>query len=527
VGNNDVIIIGAGHNSLVAAGYLAQAGRRVVVLEKRSMVGGVATTEEHFPGFKISPCADTAGYLSDEVKADLKLDSQVEIIPLDPVASSPEPDGSHLTIWRDTTRTVKGIERFSTADAAKYPTFVEKMAKNAAVVAGLLKLTPMDLPSVGLADLRAMLGLAGPILKLGRKNINELLRVLPMPIEDLLNEWFESGVLKGAIAASAVKDISWGPQEAGTAFTFLYNWALSDTGLFRSASLVKGGIGELTKAMAETARGFGAQIRTDAEVESINVEQGKVTGVTLTNGENIQADLVVSGASPRTTFLELLDARYLDASFVRHVHNIKYRGSASRMQFTLNGLPEFSALAGGETQGYLCGPIQIAPSIEHLQRAFDCTKYGSPSKAPYLDIVIPTVADPSLAPSGKHIMSVTVKYTPYALRDGNWRTQGDEVAKLVVDTIAEYAPNFRDLIVDQRMITPTDLETVYDLPEGNTNHGEMTLDQFFHMRPIPGYARYRTPVEGLYLCGAGCHPGGGVTGLPGRNAAREILKDAK
>jgi phytoene dehydrogenase-like protein len=527
VGNNDVIIIGAGHNSLVAAGYLAQAGRRVVVLEKRSIVGGVATTEEAFPGFKISPCADTAGYLSDEVRTDLKLDSQVEIIQIDPIASSPEPDGSHLTIWRDTARTVKEIERFSAADAAKYPAFVEAMTKNAAVVEGLLKLTPMDLPSVGLADIRAALSLARPVLKLGRKNINDLLRVLPMPVEDLLNEWFESEVLKGAIAASAVKDVTWGPQEAGTAFTFLYNWALSDTGLFRSASLVKGGIGELTRAMADTARGFGAEIRTDAEVQSINVERGKVTGVMLANGENIQAGVVLSGASPRTTFLELLDARCLDASFMRHVHNIKYRGSASRMHFTLNGLPEFTALAGSETEGYLRGVIQIAPSIAYLQRAFDCTKYGRPSDAPYLDIAIPTVADPSLAPVGKHIMSVTVKYTPYTLREGNWRSKGDELAKLVVDTISEYAPNFRGLIVDQSLITPTDLETVYDLPEGNTNHGEMTLDQFFHMRPIPGYARYRAPVEGMYLCGAGCHPGGGVTGLPGRNAAREILKDAK
>jgi len=508
VGNNDVIIIGAGHNSLVAAGYLAKAGRRVVVLEKRSVVGGVATTEEIFPGFKISPVADTAGYFSDKVRADLKLDSQVEIIPLDPIVSSPGPDGSHLTIWRDTARTVKEIERFSPADAAKYPAFVEQMTKSVAVIKGLLELTPIDLPNVGLTDLRAALGLAGPLLKLGRKNINNLARVLSMTVEDLLNEWFESEVLKGAIAASAVKDITWGPQEAGTAFTFLYNWALSDNGLFRSASLIKGGIGELTKAMAETARGFGAQIRTDAEVESINVDQGKVAGVTLVNGENIQASVVVSGASPRTTFLELLDARYLDASFVRHAHNIKYRGSASRMHFTLSGLPQFPALARGETQSALRGPIQIAPSIAYY-------------------IVIPTVADPSLAPSGKHIMSVTVKYTPYALRDGDWGSRRDEIAKLVVDTIAVYAPNFRGLIIDQRMISPTDLETVYDLPEGNTNHGEMTLDQFFHMRPIPGYARYRTPVEGVYLCGAGCHPGGGVTGLPGRNAAREILKDTK
>ncbi len=527
MGNNEVVIIGAGHNSLVAAGYLAQAGRRVVVLEKRSVVGGVASTEEIFPGFKISPCADTAGYLSREVAADLKLDSQVEIIPLDPIASSPEPDGSHLTIWRDTARTVAEIERFSSADAAKYPAFVEKMTKMAGVIGGLLKLTPMDLPDVGFADLRAALGLAGPIFKLGRKNVNDLLRVLPMPVEDLLNEWFESEVLKGAIAASAVKDITWGPQEAGTAFTFLYNWALSDTGLFRSASLVKGGIGELSRAMADTARGFGAEIRTDAEVRSIDVEEGQVAGVTLGNGESIRASVVVSGASPRTTFLRLMDARRLDASFVRHVRNIKYRGSASRIHFTLNGLPEFAAFSGGETEGHLRGPIQIAPSIAYLQRAFDCTKYGRPSSAPYLDIVIPTVADPSLAPGGKHILSATLKYTPYALREGSWESTAKELEKLVEDTIAEYAPNFRGLVEDRRMLTPIDLERIYDLPEGNTNHGEMTLDQFFHMRPVPGYARYRTPVKGMYLCGPGCHPGGGVTGIPGRNAAREILADAK
>jgi len=527
VGNNDVVIIGAGHNSLVAAGYLAKAGRRVVVLEKRSVVGGIATTEEIFPGFKVSPCVDSAGYLSDEVKADLKLDSQVEFVALDPIASSPELDGSHLTIWRDTARTVKEIQRLSAADAAKYPEFVKQMSKIAGVVKGLLELTPMDLPNVTLADVRAALSLVGPVLKLGRKNINELLRVLPTPVEDLLNEWFESEVLKGAIAASAVRDVTWGPQETGTTFTFLYNWALADTGLFRSASLVKGGIGQLTKAMAETARGFGAEIRTDAEVKSINVENGKVTGVTLANGETLSAGVVVSGASPRTTFLELLNPRTLDVSFVRHAQNIKYRGSASRMHFALRGLPVFPALEGGETQGYLRGTVQIAPSIAYLQRAFDHTKYGRPSSAPYLDIVVPTVADPSLAPSGQHIMSVTVKYTPYALRDGDWASNADAVSKLVVDTICEYAPDFRALIVDQKLITPAELESVYGLPEGNLNHGEMTLDQFFHMRPIPGYARYRTPVEGVYVCGPGCHPGGGVTGLPGRNAAREILKDAK
>jgi phytoene dehydrogenase-like protein len=527
VGKYDVIIIGAGHNSLVAAGYLAKAGRQVVVLEKRDVVGGTAVTEEAFPGFKISPCADSAGYLSPQVRRDLKVDSHVEILPIDPIASSPEPDGSHLTIWRDTARTVKEIEHFSKADAAKYPEFVKLMQKIAGVVGGLLNMNPPDLPSVGFADIRGGLSLAGPLLKLGRMNINELLRVLPMPIEDLLNEWFESPVVQGAIAASAVKDVTWGPQEAGTVLTFFYNWGLSDNGLFRSSSIPKGGMGALSDALASAAKGFGAEIRTGAEVAKVNMAQNRVTGVTLANGEQIEASRVVSGASPRTTFLDLVEPRYLDSTFIKHVHNIKYRGSTARVHLALRDLPTFPALAGSDAAAHLRGPIQIAPSIAYLQKGFDCTKYGRCSDAPYLDILIPTLTDPSLAPSGQHIMSITAKYAPYNLRDGDWGSQKEAFADLVIDTLAEFAPNIRELILHKKIITPVDLETVYSLPEGNMNHGDLTLDQFFHMRPIPGFAQYRTPVDGLYVCGAGCHPGGGVTGIPGRKAASAILKDGK
>ena len=333
-----------------------------------------------------------------------------------------------------------------------------------------------------------------------------------MPSADLLNEFFESDAVRGAIGASSVLNISWGPQEAGTAYTLLSNWSQSGTGLFRSAGVVKGGMGALTAALADTARGFGAEIRTGAPVSEVIVQEERVTGVRLASGEEHTAATVVSNADPRTTFCELLEPRHFDALFMRHVKAIKYRGSA---------------LAGVDATARLRGPIQIAPSLDYVQKAFDCTKYGEYSRFPYLDLLIPTLSDPSLAPAGQHLLSITAKYAPYALDEGDWSAQKQAFADVVIDTLAEYAPNIRDVITDRAVLVPSDLERVYGLPEGNPNHGEMTLDQFFHMRPIPGYARYRTPIAGLYLCGAGTHPGGGVTGIPGQNAAREILKDSK
>ncbi len=522
----DVIVIGAGHNGLVAAAYLAKAGRRVLVLEQRDSIGGAAVTEEIFPGFRVSTVADGGGYLSARVRQDLKVDSRVETVPSEAVAFCPQPDGSQLTIWRDGARTADEIARFSQADAEAYPGFVELMTRIADVLGALMEVTPPDLPEVGMRDLRAGLGLFGSLRRLGRKRIGELLRVLPMPADDLLNEFFESPVVKAAIGASSVLNISWGPREAGTAFTLLGNWALSGTGLFRSASVVKGGMGALTKALADAARGFGAEIRTGAPVEKAIVREGRAAGVKLASGEEIEAGIVVSNADPRTTFHQLLEPRKLDASFMRHVRAIKYRGSAARIHLALRELPEFRALAGGDPAA-LQGPIQLAPSLDYVQRAFDCTKYGRCSEHPYLDLLIPTLSDPGLAPEGQHLLSITARYAPYELREGSWDAHRETFADVVIDTLAEYVPGIRDTILHRHVLTPTDLESRYGLPEGNPNHGEMTLDQFFHMRPIPGYARYRTPVAGMYVCGAGCHPGGGVTGLPGHNAAREILADQK
>jgi len=531
LGSYDAIIIGAGHNGLVTAGYLAKAGRRVLVLERRNLVGGAAVTEEIFPGFKVSSVADGCGYLSAAVRRDLELDSRVEMIDSEVVAFSPQPDGSQLTIYLDTAKTVREIARFSKADAEAYPQFIELMQALAGVVGALGHMTPMDLPEVSFGDLRGALRLLGPGRKLGRKRISELLRILPMPAADILNEYFESGAVKAAIGANSSLGVSFGPQESGTAYTMLHSWALSGNGLFRSAGVIKGGMGTLCDAIANAATGFGAEIRTDAPVASISVEDGRATGVELESGEELAANTVVSNADPRTTFNRLLDPRNLGTKLLRHVSNIKFGGTGLRIHLALSGLPQFTSLSAagsdGDSRAQLGAPIQIAPSLDYIERAYDCSKFGRFSDAPFLDVLIPSVLDPSAAPAGQHLMSITAKYGPFELREGNWDTQKEAFADLAVNTLAEYAPDIRDLIQQRHVLSMPDLERVYGLPEGNPNHGEMILNQFFHMRPIPGHARYRAHIEGLYLCGAGCHPGGGVTGVPGHNAAREILKDMK
>lgn len=527
MGNYDAIIIGAGHNGLVAAAYLSKAGRRVLVLERRDQVGGAAVTEEIFPGFKVSTVADGGGYVSAKVRRDLKLDSHVETVQSDAVAFCPQPDGSQLTIWRDTEKTIQEIARFSKADAEAYPKFLDLMNAIAAVVGGIMEMTPPDLPEVKFSDIRAGVGLLGPVWKLGRKRIPELLRVMPMSTTDLLNEYFESGAVKGAIGANCVLGLSYGPMESGTALTLAIGWAHSGTGLFRSAGVVKGGIGALTAAMADAARGFGAEIRTGAAVAKIVVEDGKATGVQLEAGEQLGAPVVVSAADVRSTFHGLVNPTSLNASFMNHVDCIKYRGSGTRIHLALRGLPEFTSLSGSDAAARLRGPIQIAPSLEYIEQAYDCTKYGEYADRPYLDMLIPSLSDPSLAPDGQHILSITAKFGPYQLAEGSWDERKEAFADVAVDTLAEYAPNIKDLILQRAVISPLDLERTYGLPEGNPNHGEMTLDQFMHMRPIPGFARYRTPIGGLYLCSVGTHPGGGVTGIPGHNAAREILNDHK
>jgi phytoene dehydrogenase-like protein len=521
----DVIVIGGGVNGLVAGAYLARAGRKVLLFEKKDVLGGIAVTEEIFPGYKFSSLVDGAGYLAPAISVDLKLSQHgLEIILSSPVVYSLQPGGQNLLISQDVSATSAEIAKFSTEDARAYPEFVELLGKISAVVEGLLHMTPPDLPEFGLENILNFRPLLNPIREIGRVDFAQVLRVLPMPVADLLNEWFESEVVKGAIAASALLNTSLGPQEAGTGYNLLYNWAGSNNGLFRSNGNILGGMGALSQALVSAAKTLGVEMRTDSPVEKIIIKNGIAAGVELENGNRYTAKKVVSATNTNTTFLNLIDPYYLDQTFVRHLKNIKFRGTTARAHYVLAELPGFQGL-NGNAQDLLSGHLQISPTITYLQKAYDPVKYGRYTKDPYLDIFIPTITDPSLSSDGAHLMSVTVKFIPYHFREGDWESSRDDLAQLVTNKIAEYAPGFEKSIKHQKVLTPLDIERDYDLPEGNYSHGEMTLDQFMWMRPIPGYGQYRSPIKNLYLCSAATHPGGGVTGLNGKNAAQKILKD--
>ncbi len=520
----DVAIIGSGHNGLTTAAYLARAGQKVVVLEKKEMIGGIAVTEELFSGFKVSSLIDGTDSFSQKVSRDLDLARfGLDVIATDPLIFSPKKNGKHLTIWHDVNRTASNIAHFSRADADAYPGFIKKMQKTAKILGVLNQMVLPDMPEVGLKDMLGMLKLTKPVRALGWKNITHMMRTLPLSVADLLGEWFESDAVKAAIAASALNNISLGPQESGTAFAFLQNFSNSNNDLFRSSGQVKGGIGTLTQALADSVKSFGAKIITNAEVSRITIEKGCVTSVALTDGKTISANTIVSAVDMRTTFLQLIDPEHLDKTFLRNVENITYCGTMARVHFTLDVLPDFTGKTRDATK-ILKGHIQIAPTIVDLQKAFDPVKYGQYSKIPYLDIQIPTLNDSSLAPEGRHLMSVTVKYMPYHLRENIWEDLRDSISRLVIKTIADFAPNFPKCIKQSHVITPLDMETEYNLPEGSLVHGDITLDQSLWMRPVPGHTKYDSPIDGLYLCSSSTHPGGGVTGINGANAASRILK---
>ncbi|UCF29184.1 MAG: NAD(P)/FAD-dependent oxidoreductase [Chloroflexota bacterium] len=524
-GKRDIIVIGGGVNGLVAAAYLAKAGRKVLLVEKKAILGGIAVSEEFIPGNKFSSLVDGVGYLSPAISSDLKLSQHgLEIVPVDPIIYSLQPDGQNLLITNDVEATSEEIAKFSAADARAYPKFVELLGKISTVVAGIMHMTPPDLPEFGLKNLIPLRPLLKPVRNLGRKDFAQVLRVMPMPVADLLDEWFESEIVKGALAASALINISYGPQEAGTAFTLLYNWAGSNNGLFRSSGNIVGGMGALSQSLVNAAKALGVEIKTNSLVEKIIVSDGIASGIELDNGDKYSAKTIVSAVNITTTFLKLVDPYQMDQLFIKQLNNIKYRGTTARVHFVLTKLPSFQG-ANGNILNLLSGHLQISPTITYLQKAYDPVKYGRFSKDPYLDIFIPTITDPSLSSDGAQLMSVTVKYMPYHLRDDDWESSRDDLAELVVNKISEYAPGFEKLITQKKVLTPLDLERDYDLPEGNYTHGEMTLDQFMWMRPVPGYGQYRSPIKNLYLCSSATHPGGGVTGINGKNAAQEILKD--
>jgi phytoene dehydrogenase-like protein len=460
-----------------------------------------------------------------DIAADLGLAAHgLELMVPDATVWSPQPDGRALTLWTDPTKTAEEIGRFSPEDARRWPAFTAQLARFAKVLEAVYAVAPPRVPDAGGGDLMTLLRLGRRVRALGRREMVEFLRVPPMSVAEWLDDWFAADALKGAVGAGGITHILQGPRSAGTAFVLLHHQVGRPAGAVRAAHLVKGGVGNLGRALAAAAKGFGAEIRTNARVREIVVRDGRVLGVALETGEHLAVSQVVSSVDPRRTLCSLVDASHLDPEFLRAVRNIKYRGATATVHLALAELPRFTARAA---DGALRGAITIAPSLDYLERAYDDAKYGAVSRYPYLEARIPTLLDPSLAPPGKHLMTVQVQYAPYHLKASWDAPTRDRVADLVITTLGEYAPRLKASVIHRRVITPKDLETRFGLTEGHPYQGELTLDQILFMRPVAGWARYQMPITGLQLCGAGTHPGGGLAGAAGRNAAREIVRERR
>jgi phytoene dehydrogenase-like protein len=522
----EAIIVGGGHNGLVAAAYLARAGLSVVVLERRPLVGGACVTEEIAPGFRLSTTSYVCSLLRPEIIRDLRLAAfGFDLIPYS-TSFIPFPDGRHLLLGLGADEDAARIARFSKRDAEAYPRFNAALRRVADFVRPTLALTPPDPGARGIQGLIDLLKLGGRFRRLRREDQALLLKLLTMSVADLLEEWFESSQLRAALSASGTIGIFGSPRTPGTASVLLHYQLGDIAGEGSVWGFVRGGMGAITQAMAASARSHGAVVRTGAAVERIRVKDGAARGVVLEDGEEIEGRVVASNADPKRTFLRLVEASHLPAEFHRGIESFRCRGNSAKINLALSELPDFTALPGDGA--HLRGSIEITGDHpDYLERAFDDCKAGRPSARPYLDITIPSTVDDSLCPRNAHVMTVSIKFIPYAPAEGDWKTRREELGDLAVRTLAEYAPNLRRAVLHRQVLTPVDFEEIYGLTGGNISHGEMAADQLFAQRPLYGWGRYRTPVRDLYLCGSGAHPGGGVMGAAGRNAAREILKDMR
>jgi phytoene dehydrogenase-like protein len=519
----DAIVIGAGHNGLVTACYLARAGLRVLVLERRHIVGGACVTEETFPGFKVSTAAYVNSLFHPAIVRDLTLEAYgYEVLARDPSSFTPFPDGRSLLMGPDAELTHKEIAKFSLRDAERYPRYEAMLERVAAVVEPTLTMAPPDLLRPRLGDVRTLLSLGRAFRRLG-DGAGEAVEILSGAARPILDRWFESEQLKGTLATDAIIGAMASPSMPGTAYV-LFHHVMGESGGKRGVwGYVRGGMGGLTQALAGAARDLGADIRCDAEVARIVVRDGRAVGVALASGDEFYAPVVASNADAHVTFLRLLDRSALPETFVADVERISYASASLKINVALAELPSFRALPGTEAGPQHRGTIHICPDQDYIERAFDDAKYGRPSAEPVLECTIPSVVDPTIVPPGNHLMSIFVQYAPYELHDGSWDDRREAFADRCFDLLDEYAPNFKRAVIERQVLTPLDLERVFNLTGGNIFQGAMTPGQLFAFRPVPGYARYRTPLRGLYLCGAAAHPGGGVMGTPGFNAAHEIL----
>src|SRR5262244_3406614 len=521
----DVVVIGGGHNGLVNAAYLAKAGKKVCVLERRHVLGGAAVTEEIVPGFLFSECSYVVSLLRPEIIRELDLPRHgLEILPLDGTFS-PMLNGDYLWRVNDHAKTQREIRRHSRLDAEAYDEFSKMMTPMCRFVKPMLSMIPPDPTTLNPKDLKQLHFMLQRFRELSSDERYTLVQLMTMSSADFLDQWFETDVLKATMSASGIIGTFLGIRSPGTAYVLLHHYMGEIDGAFRSWGFSRGGTGAISNAIAEAAREAGAEIRTQAPIAKIIVKNNRAQGVALENGDEIYGDVISSSVDPRLTFIKFLEEKQLPGEFLEDVRRYKFRGSSGKVNIALDALPDFKCLPG---QGHhLRGAISISPSVEYMERAYDDAKYGRYSRRPYIDIVIPSLTDPSVAQPGKHVMSCFVQYAPYKLKpDLNWDDQKEAFGNNVIDTIAEYAPNLRDIILHKQVVTPLDLEREWGLSEGNIFQGELSLEQLFFLRPVPGYAQFRTPIKNLYMCGSATHPGGGIMGAPGRLAALEILKDA-
>jgi phytoene dehydrogenase-like protein len=518
----DAIIIGGGHNGLTTAAYLAKAGKKVLVLERRHVLGGAAVTEEIYPGFRFSVCSYVVSLLRPEVIRELELPRyDLEIIPLDSTFT-PLPNGDYLFRCGDHARTRREIARHSPTDAEAYEEYGNLMVQMAMAVKPMLGLAPPEPTSFNPKELFALAKIGKYFAGLEERLFYDLTKLMTMSSADFLDEWFETEALKATMSASGIIGTFMGPRSPGTAYVLLHHYMGELDGAFRSWGFARGGMGTISRVIADAARHYGAEIRTEAAVDRVLIRDGRAYGV-VSGSDEYQGNVIISSVDPKRTFLKMIEQRHLDAEFIEQVSNFKIRGSSAKVNLALSALPNFISWPGEGP--HLAGAISISPSYDYIERAYDDAKYGDFSRRPYMDIILPSMLDPSMAPPGQHVMSIFVQYAPYHLREGTWPEKREALGDAVIDTLSEYAPNLKDIVLHRQVVTPWDLEQEFGLTEGNIFQGELTLDQLFFLRPVAGWARYRTPIKNLYMCGSCTHPGGGVMAASGRLAALEILKD--
>ncbi len=522
----DAIVIGAGHNGLTTAAYLARAGLDVVVLERNPYIGGATVSRELYPGFTYSNCSYVCSLMRPEIMRDLELPRHgLQVIPYEGSVTMTR-DGGYFATYPDHEQNRREMSRYSARDAEAYDHFAAEVLRHCRFIKGMLLKTPPDPTSFKPFDLLGLLDMGRRFYDLGEDWMYDTIRFWTMSCAEFLDEYFESDVIKGHLAGTSIIGTALGPYSPGSAYVLLHHYMGEVDGSIGAWGYARGGMGAVSGSLAASFLSLGGEIRTAADVDQVIVKNGRAVGVALAGGDEVQGRLVVSNMDVKRTFLKTVDPKDLPEAFLHRVKNFKIRGSSGKLNIALDGLPDFPSIPAGIPAR--TGDMHVSDSMEYLERGYDDWKNGMWSQEPYIDMMIPSLIDPTMAPPGKHYMSVFVQYVPPRLADGDWTDEKrDAFGQTVIDKIAEYSPNFKDLILHAEVRTPRELEAEVGLTEGNIFQGELTMDQLMFNRPVPGYAQYRSPVKGLYMCGSSTHPGGGVMGAPGANAAREILRDLK